>query len=139
MPGADKNVTPDLKIFQPSGALGITRRVLFSSVGFPLRLFLIGNPGQANKGGVMRLTATLFSVLLAMALVSSNAEARKHRHHHHHHHHHGCVAPDAWTMNNLAIAGFASLFAPIPVTIAVTSRADAAAAQVMRCAKKKRR
>lgn len=79
----------------------------------------------------MRLTATLFAVLLATALVSTNAEAG--RRHHHHHHHARCVAPDARTVNNLAIVAWASLFAGVTFAIPATSAADAAAKQVLAC------
>lgn len=80
----------------------------------------------------MRTTAFLIAVLLALASVSTTADARKH-------HRQPCVAPDARTMNNLAIAGWASLFVGWPVNVWATSAADAGAKQVLACAKAKKR
>lgn len=75
----------------------------------------------------MRTTALLIAALLALASVSTTADARKAKA--------KCVAPDARTMNNLAIAGWASLFVGWPVNVWATSAADAGAKQVMACKK----
>ena len=76
----------------------------------------------------MRTTVSLFAVMLALALVSTNAEARKHHRHHHH-----CVAPSAEHVRHLAIVGWASLFVGWPVNVWATRAADAAAKQVLAC------
>ncbi len=75
----------------------------------------------------MRKSALLLAVLLA-APMSTNAYA-KHRHHHRHHHRHlhHVIVPSPDEMKVLAFMGFASLFAPTPITILATSAADHAA------------
>ena len=74
----------------------------------------------------MRAASFFFAVLLAIAM-TGNAYAKKrhhhHHHHHHYHHHHHVAVPTENDMKAWAAAGVLSLFAPIPITILVTSAA----------------